>query len=835
MIVLKRYQERATSEACAILTAGRLPVSIVDDPSAPADQTRCVLLEAPTGSGKTVMAGTILHLVGRRDRVLWLWVAPFAGVIGQAADVLRAEFPDLRVRDVYRDRSIADLRPNDVYVTTWGAVAAEDAASRQVRNPSETVASLDQILAVARAEGFRIGVAVDEAHHGLMNARVATAFVKTVLRPDYVILITATPDDRDVERFRLAAELPEVSRVSVSRSDAVAAGLIKPGVRAVAFAPAATGLEAPVDYARTALRYGVDAHRGITRALHAAGHAITPLMLVQVDSADGSVAAARRALEDFGIPSGAIAVHTHDEPDPDLLAITHDEEIEVLIFKMAVALGFDAPRAWTLVSMRRSRDVDFGIQVLGRVLRVDRRLQGVDLAHTGLEYGYCFVADPDVQDGIISAAEKLNALRTDIQRVAPELQLMLLRLTAATASGIDRLGRASPQDLTPMMQRGAKASAVAVSAEPSNGGDAGGWDRSLHQAVAYTIAADAPQSVDLFGFGAPVGIAAAPRQGFRIRRAADGQVYPLRTDVERPCAFRREQFPEDERDVAACVGDTIAFDPASLQALTRQGVAVVRRTADLFADGGSALSRDEVVAELAVWKLLDDGQTALFEDDYINGQSLLPVLMQRLAEECRRAGLTHWLANDERLEEGVLRILGSYPQLLRRALRECLARRVETREAAPLPAELVALDRLARSRLNLYGVVPPGLNGWERQFASWLDDDTTGTICWWHRNEPRTPHSIAICAPGTRYNFYPDFAIGVRGRATPDRVLLVETKYHVESKDSMAKARSTHKDYGSVMMLTQADGGQWWTVRYDADREQVVRHQPLATSRLVRF
>ncbi|MEI2623657.1 MAG: hypothetical protein V9G23_06975 [Giesbergeria sp.] len=32
---------------------------------------------------------------------------------------------------------------------------------------------------------------------------------------------------------------------------------------------------------------------------------------------------------------------------------------EVLIFKVAVALGFDAPRAFTLVSMRGAKDTDF--------------------------------------------------------------------------------------------------------------------------------------------------------------------------------------------------------------------------------------------------------------------------------------------------------------------------------------------------------------------------------------------------------------------------------------------------------------------------------------------
>ena len=56
-----------------------------------------------------------------------------------------------------------------------------------------------------------------------------------------------------------------------------------------------------------------------------------------------------------------IRSHTADEPDPYLSTIAADESVEVLIFKLAVATGFDAPRAFTLVSFRPNRDEDFGV------------------------------------------------------------------------------------------------------------------------------------------------------------------------------------------------------------------------------------------------------------------------------------------------------------------------------------------------------------------------------------------------------------------------------------------------------------------------------------------
>ncbi|MEG8026399.1 hypothetical protein QP162_22150, partial [Sphingomonas aurantiaca] len=130
---------------------------------------------------------------------------------------------------------------------------------------------------------------------------------------------------------------------------------------------------------------------------------------------------------------------------------------------------------------------------------------------------------------------------------------------------------------------------------------------------------------------------------------------------------------------------------------------------------------------------------------------------------------------------------------------------------------------------------PAGLNNWERAFAAMLDDDVTNTVLWWHRNEPRKPESVSICAPGTRFNYYPDFVVGVRGRGTDDGVLLVETKHQTNSEDSMAKARAEHARYGRVMMLTRTEAGQWWIVQYDHDREQVVRSHTFSVDRMVSY
>lgn len=827
MIVLKPYQKTAADQAVDILMGGRAAPADGVRNVGPSDR-RGVLIEAPTGSGKTVMAGTVVAGCSESQKILWFWFAPFAGVTGQAAGALEMHFPQLRIRDVYNDRAVEDLRPSDVYVTTWGAVAARTAASRVVRSRSEDMASLDQLVDVARAASWLIGVVVDEAHHGFVKAPVAKSFFRDVLAPDLTILVTATPNDADIETFRVEAGLPPIAKVSVSRTDAVAAGLIKPGVRAVSFVPAPNTGAVQIDFERTALRYAVDTHTNLKRALAKEGYTIVPLVLVQVASDADSVERAKQTLVDFGIPEATIAVHTAEEPDPNILALANDENYQVLIFKMAVALGFDAPRAWTLVSMRSSRDVDFGIQLVGRVLRVDRRLQGRPLPEA-LRYGYVFVADPDVQQGLVTAAAQINRLTTDVRRVATQATMVLVQV-APTGTKPMNVTEPSADDRVRAEEEGIVAQ---ESPRPSAGTN---WQ---------SVIVPAEGDVDLFGIATPFaseGERAAGVEGGHgtpqqtIPLVVTKQVeYPLRTDLRFPGRLRTERFPVDDSSLARCVGDRIRFDADALQALQREGVFVVRRDRDIFESGTDAERITQVQGDLDMRAILRRGQTVLFEDDYVGGKTLLPALVQRFTEQCQQLGFISWLKDEETVEQGVYRILGSNPLILRRAIRECMASYVEAPEAEPLPDKILSDVPLRPSRLNVYGVYPADLNTWEVEFAEMLDLDTTGQILWWHRNPPRKPWSVRVCAPGTNHDYYPDFTIGVRGRATPDEVLLAETKFAYNTKDSMAKVRAEHKAYKNVLMLTRDEQNTWWTLQYDLVREKVVEDRRLLLSMLAGF
>ena len=54
----------------------------------------------------------------------------------------------------------------------------------------------------------------------------------------------------------------------------------------------------------------------------------------------------------------------------------NDNETEVLIFKQALALGWDCPRAHILVLFREMASPDFTIQTIGRIMRMPEPEKG---------------------------------------------------------------------------------------------------------------------------------------------------------------------------------------------------------------------------------------------------------------------------------------------------------------------------------------------------------------------------------------------------------------------------------------------------------------------------
>jgi hypothetical protein len=681
-----------------------------------------------------------------------------------------------------------------VFVTTWASVAAASKETRRVRSGGEFVLALDDLIAELRADGFRIGAVVDEAHHSFTKAAEAVRFYRETLRPEFTLMITATPDDQDVERFKKAAAIGHLHRIKVSRKEAVDAGLIKDGIKSIAYL-AADDQKALVDFAATALADGWNMHGAIKQGLQASGIGLVPLMLVQVGNTNAAVEEARTRLAALGVPESKIAWYTADDPNDDLLAVAIDEQKEVLIFKVAVALGFDAPRAFTLVSMRGAKDTDFGIQVVGRILRVHGRLQGPTLEKKLpelLRNGYVFLADAANQSGLVQAGEKINAIQSELSHVCPFT--MVVKIAGRNEIQVTHNGQAQLLSVPYVPPAWA-------SAEPNS--DSAGLHAAAPPAwlpsgiLTNLVLAPPPSAPSAPGTSAIASL--APHLSGNRR-------YALRDGVQR--VYRAERLPLSTADLLTCIAANIAIDDKVFNAGFRQSVKVTRQTVDLF-EGGE--ETESIQARLSDAEIARRAQNVLFDAEYLDPRDLHDVLLNRLKTEFGHRGID---VDEMGLERALNRIMAAYPHLIRLAARTCAAKFKEVFDTAPLPEYVELPAGVKKSRLNVYGVMPD-LNGPERAFADLLDADSTGTVDYWLRNEPRKPWSIGIVMPsGDRY--FPDFAVKVLGRVTGDGLLLVETKgnHILNGDDTLDKIVAEHKQYGVPLMLAQDAGGRFMTVRY---------------------
>ena len=240
----------------------------------------CLLFEAPTGTGKTLMAGNSVEELSLNFKIAWFWFAPFAGLIAQTSKAIQGEFLNLRVKDPNNDRYVENVKSGDVFVTTWQSVAVANTDSRKLRNDSETMLSIDGMIANLKVLGFHIGVVIDEAHHSFRGQTQAFAFYREVLSPDITILATATPRDHDIDDFVKKNHIKHLSRVSVSRERAVGAGLIKKGVKVAIFKTPQLGVENLINFKQTALKCGVATHNKLKQLLVDQGSTVVPLLLV---------------------------------------------------------------------------------------------------------------------------------------------------------------------------------------------------------------------------------------------------------------------------------------------------------------------------------------------------------------------------------------------------------------------------------------------------------------------------------------------------------------------------------------------------------------------------
>lgn len=677
-----------------------------------------------------------------------------------------------------------------MFVLSWQTVAARSADSRLARQTGDSGLSIDELVLQARHAGYRIGVVVDEAHHGFVRATESGRFFSQVATPDYVLLMTATPRDADAGRFadQTGYRIGGPSDwASLTRAEGVEAQLLKVSVKAARFiAPSADDAEL-IEFEEVALSECAVMHRLIKSTLANAGIGLTPLMLVQVPNGGDALEKARRYLIDsLRFPELAVRSHTADEPDPQLAALADDPQVEVILFKMALATGFDAPRAFTLAALRGTRDRDFGVQVVGRIMRVHRLLQGRMLTIPPvLRNGYIFLANSASQEGLLGAAAQINTMPDQLASAAPSTVVTIV--AGEPSVQVVRQGQSfsllphSPSASVPTSSASPASAAATAAVGPISGPQV-----SLFQALTTPTGHIGALA---HGFSASTALTRA----FELEAGAPvSYSYGLKAGF--PGGFDTEQLPKVPEDFERRLATLIDFSRVLGDRLKVRSK-VVERTIDVFTT--ESPEDKDVWATVSAKAIAEKARQIALEFDDVDRRELLTELKARFKDAIVNGG--HDLpATDEELTRQLELVLVRNERLVRDAHKRLRAEQVKT-VVVHLPPAIVGSSPLTPAKRNVFGVFPEDMAPQEREFAELLD--TSAEVLWWHRNTVRKSDSVALYRWADGIGFFPDFVVGVNERSEGGGIALAEVKGPQLQQYDKAKAGAVHSTYGRVFMV----------------------------------
>jgi type III restriction enzyme len=350
--------------------------------------------QAPTGSGKTVTMACLLRDIVNElptrfeianRNVTYIWIAPNTLHL-QSYNSLSHFYTETRDIRTLSIEDITDdcLKPNEMLFLNWQTINRDDTLfMRENENGKNFYNILNQTL----LNDTQIVVIIDEEHlmAGGKTAEKAELILNR-MRPKIELRISATLTDKSMR---------SAYRVMIPREDVVKAQMIKKGVH---LNPALRAEEqAGRDADVVLLQKALEKRQELEQMYADEGANIRPLLLIQLPSDTAKISAEDTRIRDtvvaqlqvMGITeqNGKLAVWLSGEKSNLEDISKPNNMVEVLLFKQAIALGWDCPRASVLLIYREMQNERFTVQTMGRILRMPEQKH---YTNESLNYGYVY-------------------------------------------------------------------------------------------------------------------------------------------------------------------------------------------------------------------------------------------------------------------------------------------------------------------------------------------------------------------------------------------------------------------------------------------------------------
>ncbi len=325
------------------------------------------IFQAPTGSGKTMIVSDLLRQLAkdRKDdrKFSFVWVS-VRMLHEQSKEKLEKYYEDDRLLQCsyFEDLEDRKIDENEILFINWHSINKKDINVYVRENEQDN--NLNNIIQNTKEEGREIILIIDESHHTASSEKSKELI--EIIGPKVTIEVSATPHLRDNPGGWVKVNLSDVKAEEMIKSEIA----VNPE-----FMDMKLGTKSSDELV---IGQALKKREELAKLYEKEGSNINPLVLVQLPDQKNSLVNKKddvlRILKDkFKITeeNGKLAVWLSEEKTNNLANIEKNEnEVEVLVFKQAIALGWDCPRASILVIFRESKSFTFTIQTIGRIMRM---------------------------------------------------------------------------------------------------------------------------------------------------------------------------------------------------------------------------------------------------------------------------------------------------------------------------------------------------------------------------------------------------------------------------------------------------------------------------------
>ena len=331
-----------------------------------------IVFKAPTGSGKTFMASSLFEeLASENSEINFciMWACPGKGELHkQSFDNVKKYLGGNPVCSLLEDDFFGSrkyIKNHEIVFINWEKLIQKDKETGKWANnlmKDQEGQNFINVIDQTRRNGTKVILVIDESHIGKSTKARIQEFINVIICPNIVLEMSATPLTDHVD-------------VVIEPQRVIDEGMIKVDVIVNEGVSKEDRSMEESDSELLVLEKGYLKRKELKEEYESIGSIVNPLVLIQIpniDEGEAKKAVIKDFLREKSITeeNGKLKFWCDDKGLFDKKKIKNlDDETEYLVFKTAVATGWDCPRAQILIKFREGKSETFEIQTIGRILR----------------------------------------------------------------------------------------------------------------------------------------------------------------------------------------------------------------------------------------------------------------------------------------------------------------------------------------------------------------------------------------------------------------------------------------------------------------------------------